>query len=129
MKNPRPCKAQVKVSVQLSRVSSFALYFVQDCWLLGSDAIRVPNVPGAVSGPEDCSHLLTGNTVAIEPNPLTKYPDVEVAPQAAQRVVGADQSEATVVGNPAASGFPISWVFGSLDALDVPGCTQSLEGS
>lgn len=126
MKNPRPCRAQVKVSVE----QSVQFCFVQDCWLLGSDAIRVPNVPGAVSGPEDCSHLLTGNTVAIdERNPLTKYPDVEVAPQAAQRVVGADQSEATVVGNPAASGFPISWVFGSLDALDVPGCTQSLEGS
>lgn len=116
----------MKVSVE----QSVQFCFVQDCWLLGSDAIRVPNVPGAVSGPEDCSHLLTGNTVAIdERNPLTKYPDVEVAPQATQRVVGADQSEATVVGNPAASGFPISWVFGSLDALDVPGCTQSLEGS
>ena len=128
MKNPRPCRAQTTVKVSVEQSVQFC--FVQDCWLLGSDAIRVPNVPGAVSGPEDCSHLLTGNTIAIdEPNPLTKYPDVQVTPQAAQRVVGADESQATVAGNPTVSGFPISWVFGSLEALDVFGCTQSLEGS
>ena len=91
---------------------------MQDCWLLGSDAIRVPNVAGAVSGQEDCSHMLRGSTIAIdEPNPLTKYPDVAVTPQALQRVVAADANNLIVDAGPAASpGFPFGWVLGSLDA-------------
>ena len=85
---------------------------------MGSDAIRVPNVAGAVSGQEDCSHMLRGSTIAIdEPNPLTKYPDVAVTPQALQRVVAADANNLIVDAGPTASpGFPFGWVLGSLDA-------------
>ena len=92
---------------------------MQDCWLLGSDAIRVPNVAGAVSGQEDCNHMLRGTTVGIdEPNPLTKYPDVAVIPQASQRVVAADANNMIVgSGTTARSQFPFSWVLGSLDAV------------
>lgn len=95
---------------------SFFTYYEEskDCWLLGSDAIRVPNVAGAVSGQEDCSHMLRGSTISIdEPNPLTKYPDVAVTPQALQRVVAADANNLIVDAGPtASSGFPFGWVLG-----------------
>lgn len=63
---------------------------------------------GAVSGPEDCTHMLKGSNIALpEPNPLQKYPDVKVIPQA-QRVVASD--ETVVDASPPSSGFPMSWV-------------------
>eukprot|EP00438_Fugacium_kawagutii_P025311 Skav201471 [mRNA] locus=scaffold663:95530:98513:+ [translate_table: standard] len=105
---------------------SFFTYYEEskDCWLLGSDAIRVPNVAGAVSGPEDCNHMLRGSTIAIdEPNPLTKYPDVAVTPQAVQRVVATDEHgfpvEVGQVGATASSGFPLGWVLGGSNAVSL----------
>lgn len=71
----------------------------------------MPNVDGAVSGPEDCSHMQSGE-VAAEPNPLQEYPDVQVI---AQRTV-ADANDA-VVDEAAGSRFPMSWVLGNLDAV------------
>ena len=52
--------------------------------------------------------MLKGSNIALpEPNPLQKYPDVKVIPQA-QRVVASD--ETVVDASPPSSGFPMSWV-------------------
>ena len=87
---------------------SFFTYYQEskDCWLLGSKAVRMPNVDGAVSGPEDCSHMQSG-VVAAEPNPLKEYPDVQVI---AQRTV-ADAND-TLVDTAEGSRFPMNWVLG-----------------
>ena len=98
----------VSRGIVLSVLRIFKTWRRQDCWLLGTNAIRTPNVAGAVSGLEDCTHMLKGSNIALpEPNPLQKYPDVKVIPQA-QRVVASD--ETVVDASPPSSGFPMSWV-------------------
>ena len=76
-----------------------------------------PDGTGAVSGPEDCAHLLPGATGIIEPNPLRKYPDVVV--KNAEPVIAARESVDVQSANIAPAGdssssFPWAWLLGIL---------------
>jgi len=101
---------------------NFFTYYQEskDCWLLGADAIMTPNVAGAVSGPEDCNHMREGSNVAMsEPNPLSKYPDVKVAPQSpeiSERVAAQDDTDGVLAASSGGSDFPFGWVLGGAAA-------------
>ena len=81
-----------------------------------------PNVAGAVSGPEDCNHMREGSNVATsEPNPLSKYPDVKVAPQSpeiSERVAAQDDTDGVLAASSGGSDFPFGWVLGCSAAIE-----------